>query len=263
MQSARSIIIMVLLLWPPAVHAAAWQWIDSGRVRTMLTEGSSLWLIDVRSAAAYDAAHIEGSTNIPGELLAHKSFPRRKTLILVDDALGQRTARDAAASLVQKGHEQVFVLRGGVTGWKHDGLPMVEREALSRGVTAGDLKWAMGQSVPMKLYDLRDSGVRQREPLQGGGEVAGATVAERVETLRGMLAPAPQKNGLAERLQQGEPVILVLPAAEDGEAHVRSLRRTANADIRYLIGGYEALGFDSARATQTIGACPTCPEKRR
>lgn len=252
--------VAACLLFAGAAHAAVWQWIDGPRVQNQLKEGSGLWLIDVRSAAAYEAFHIEGSVNIPADALAHKKFSLQKTLILVDDSLGQRSAREAADALVKKGHERVSVVEGGIVAWQIEGLPLVERNNLPvRGVTAAELKWASANSVPMKIYDLRDEKKRKQEPSQSSEPVAGKTLDERVEKLKSILTGKEKKKDLAARMQKIQPVVLIFSAADDAEGYTKKIVQSAKGDIRYLIGGYEATISEKLRKQQTAGACPTCP----
>lgn len=260
-QSYIFTIILTLLCWATVSEAASWQWIDGPRVQSKVNEGSGLWLIDVRSTAAYEAVHIEGSVNIPGEALAHKRFPAQKTLILVDDVLGQQAARAAADGLVKKGHERVSVLEGGIPAWKIEGLPLVESKEQVRGVTAAELKWALANSVPMKLYDLRDAQQQKREPGRHGESVSGRTVTERVEKLRTMLTGSEKKKDLAARIRKPQPVVLIFAAADDAESYTRAVLQSTKGDVRYLIGGYEATISEKLRKQQTTGSCPTCPGK--
>lgn len=252
--------LLVFLLLKTTIAAPSWQWIDAPRVQNQLKEGSSLWLIDVRSTAAYEAAHIEGSVNIPVDALAHKNFPLQKALVLVDDSLGQKASRAAAELLVKKGNERVSVLEGGIVVWKIEGLPLVERNNIAaRGVTAAELKWALANSVPMKVYDLRDAKVQKQEPSRSSEIVAGKTLDERVEKLKNMLAGTEKKKDLATKMRKSQPVVLIFAATDDAEGYTNRILRGMKGDVRYLIGGYEATISEKLRKQQTTGACPTCP----
>lgn len=249
---------MLLLVFAGAAHAGTWQWIDGQRVMNYVTEGSGLWLIDVRNAAAYEAGHIEGAVSIPQDMLMHKKFPAQKMLVLVDDSLGQQTARQAADALVEKGQERVFVLEGGLAAWRIEGLPTVWTKEREHGVTADELKWALGHSVPMKIYDLRDTTAQQQGTVQNSESVIGKTLDERVEDLRRILSSGSKKD-LAEKLKKSQPIVLIFAAADHAEEHTRKLLQGAQGDVRYLIGGYEATISEKLRKQQTTGSCPTCP----
>jgi rhodanese-related sulfurtransferase len=255
-------LFIIMFLWHASAYAATWQWISGAEVQSKMREGSSLWLIDVRSADAYDAVHIEGSVNIPAEALAHKQFPPQKTLILADDALGQRRAREAAEKLAKKGQERVYVLEGGVVGWKLDGFSVAEKEAVVRGVNTDDLKWALAQSVPMRLYDLRDPEERKRGTVQNSESVEGSTLDERMLKVKELLTSGEKSKDLAGRLKRPRPIVLLFPLSADAEDHTRKLLLNARNDIRYVIGGYEAMIADPAQASQAIDSCPTCPGRK-
>lgn len=276
MRSFHSVLlgsVLSVFLYPLAAfgaQAAAWQWIDGQRVMDKMKEGTGFWLIDVRNSAAYEDEHIEGSVNIPVPALAHKQFPAQKTIILVDDALGDKNAREAADKLVKKGQERVSVLEGGIAGWKIEGLPLVERPLPAkeqgsrvRGVTAAEVKWALAQKVPFRLYDLRSVKVRTQEPLRSSEPVAGKTTDERVEKLRTALSGAEKRKDLAARINKKQQIVLVFSASDDGEGYTRKIVQSVNSDVRYLIGGYEAMISDRIRGQQTTGDCPTCPGGKR
>lgn len=262
-KNSRLIIVSFFLFFvSSALAAPSWQWIDSQRVMNYMNEGSGLWLIDVRSTAAYESGHVEGSVNIPSIVLKHKKFPLRKMLILFDDSLGQREAREAADSLVKKGHERVSVLEGGLAAWKSEGLPMVESKEPDRGVTAAELKWALANSVAMKIYDLRDAKTRKQGVVQGSEIVSGKTLQERTEKLKKRLANDGKKN-LAARMKKPQPVVLIFAASDDAPVYTRTIAENVRGDIRYLIGGYESMITDRLRKQQTSGGCPTCPGGKR
>lgn len=251
----------VLALAGPA-QAASWQWIDGSRVQGRMKDGSALWLIDVRSASAYQSSHIEGSVNIPAAALANKRFGAKKMLVLVDDSLGQRYARQAADMLVRKGQERVAVLEGGIAGWTREGLPLVEVKPGVRGVTADELKWALDQAVSLKIYDVRDEKEIKRGAIPGSQAIAGGSVAERIEKLRSIIGDGKKKD-LAARMKKQQPVVVVFAVSEDAEGHVRKIRQESKGDIRYLIGGYEATVSGKLRQQMKSGSCPTCPGTKK
>ncbi len=243
-------------------HAGAWQWIDGSRVQNMLREGSGLWFIDVRNSRAYESLHIEGSVNIPAESLVHKQFPASKMIVLVDDSLGQKQAREGADALAQKGHEKVYVLEGGIASWKLDGRQIVENASVVRGVTVLELKWAIEHAVPLRIFDMRSAEEMKKGVIESHAYsvVQGNTVQERIEALKNILKKDEGKD-LFSRLKKPQPAVIVFSASEDAETHTRLVLRDAAGDVQYLIGGYEAFISDTIRGVQVTGTCPTCPGK--
>jgi rhodanese-related sulfurtransferase len=228
----------------------------------MLKEGSGLWIIDVRDESDYAAYHIESSVNIPAPGLARKKFPRNKPLVLVDDALGQRGAKEAAESLAKNGHAQVFLLEGGFFQWTSDGFPLVGKRPAVRGITPDALRWAFTNKVALRVFDMRDAFERTKGMVENSREVKGKSLTERMNNLAIMLAEEDKAVG-KRVIEPRQAVVLVFSATENAAAMARELTgKTGNAvrDIRYLIGGYEAFATKNIRQVRTIGACPTCPK---
>jgi cysteine synthase/rhodanese-related sulfurtransferase len=85
-------------------------------------------IVDLRSAFAYRARHIDGSINIVDEMFgemiqAGLPFGRRRPVLLVCP-VGERSARYAAL-LTRMGHRNVRSLDGGVIAWRDAGADLV------------------------------------------------------------------------------------------------------------------------------------------
>jgi len=84
-------------------------------------------VVDIRSADGFSRGHIVGARNIPSDELdaklpllePHKSRP----VVVVCDA--GVTSNKAVSMLRQAGFESVYGLKGGMTGWSQEGLPVV------------------------------------------------------------------------------------------------------------------------------------------
>lgn len=93
----------------------------------MINTGSVV--VDVRSPENYAAGHIVDARNIsetelldqPDNLKAKKS-----TLLVCDN--GQRSS-ELAARLRKDGRENIFSLKGGLTAWQQENLPVVRDDA--------------------------------------------------------------------------------------------------------------------------------------
>ena len=85
-------------------------------------------LVDLRSANQYKDGHIAGAKSMPGDQLAAdpKALERlaAKTLVLYCDD-GATTAA-ALRTLARAGAKNVFSLRGGLTAWKQENMPVVK-----------------------------------------------------------------------------------------------------------------------------------------
>lgn len=95
----------------------------------MLINRQDAVVVDVRDKKEFDTGHIVDSMNIPlaklkqriTELKKHKQKP-----VVVVCKLGQQSG-DAAKTLQESGHEEVYRLSGGLTEWKAQSLPLVQR----------------------------------------------------------------------------------------------------------------------------------------
>ncbi len=92
---------------------------------TMLINQHKGRFIDVRSMDEFGQGHIAESKNIPLDDLAEKIKKIKgpdKPVILVC-ASGQR-AQTAASQFQENGFNEVYVLKGGIQGWKMEQLPL-------------------------------------------------------------------------------------------------------------------------------------------
>jgi rhodanese-related sulfurtransferase len=110
--------------------------IDPTRLRKLLDSGSPPRMLDVRTPAEFETAHIAGSYNVPLDLLReHRDELVRhldREVVLVCRS-GQRAAQ-AEETLRRAGLLNVHVLDGGITAWEAKG------HAVNRGVQRWDLE---------------------------------------------------------------------------------------------------------------------------
>jgi len=264
MRHFKIVVIAMFLTLPQLVFAAGWNWIAPQRVHNLVKEGSSLWIVDVRTSAAFEQGHMEGAVNIPAELIKVKNLPKSKIIVLADDSLGLRNARAGADVFVKKGHEKVFILEGGIPAWQSEGLPITgKRSDNLRPVMWDDLAWARANSVQLRLYDLRDKGERAKGPVDGAKQIAGLSLEERLKGVATELRAASRNKGLAGKLEKPVPVVLVLPLAPQSLETVRKALRDLSGDFRYMEGAYPLW---AAREKQNPlpgpEVCPVCPGGR-
>ena len=95
----------------------------------MLINRQDAVVVDVREKKDFDTGHIVDSINIPlaklnqrlTELKKHKEKP-----VVVVCKIGQQSG-DAAKTLQESGHGEVYRLSGGLTEWKAQSLPLVQK----------------------------------------------------------------------------------------------------------------------------------------
>lgn len=84
-------------------------------------------VIDIRNAPEYRDGHITGSENITFSAIANeaKAIASAGKPVVVVCSLGH-SAGQAARTLKQAGLTEVYVLEGGISGWRQQGLPLVK-----------------------------------------------------------------------------------------------------------------------------------------
>ncbi len=92
----------------------------------MMNDGAVV--VDVRAAGRYKDGHIQGARNVPGDQLAEGTLPLEKLadkalIVCCDDGA---TSASAARTLARAGFSSVFTLRGGLTAWRHENLPVAK-----------------------------------------------------------------------------------------------------------------------------------------
>ena len=97
--------------------------INSTELQNMQSD-SGITLIDVRTDAEVANGIIEGAVHIPLHLVPNKlqELDSAKPVVFYCQS-GGRSAQ-ASAFLAGKGFEQVYNLKGGISAWKTEGLPI-------------------------------------------------------------------------------------------------------------------------------------------
>jgi rhodanese-related sulfurtransferase len=105
----------------------------------LLSQRPDVRLLDVRTPAEYETAHIRGAYNVPLDRLAEHGAEIRASVtapVVLICQSGQR-ARKAESALRAAGMPNLHVLEGGVAAWSGVGNPLVrgaERVSLERQV---------------------------------------------------------------------------------------------------------------------------------
>ena len=125
--------------------------VDAEGLDALIRERRDLRLLDVRTPAEYETAHISGSYNVPLDTLGEHAAEIREDvdapMVLVCQS-GSRS-RQAEEALKKVGMPRLHVLDGGLNGWISAGKPVRrgrERISLERQVriAAGSLAAAGG-----------------------------------------------------------------------------------------------------------------------
>ncbi len=99
--------------------------VDVGEARDLIEEKAELIILDVRTVSEYESGHLEGSINIPVEVLSqHLSELNPDDELLVYCRTGNRSAT-AVGILRENGYDRVYHMDGGITAWMSAGFPTV------------------------------------------------------------------------------------------------------------------------------------------
>lgn len=113
--------------------------IDSTELRELLDSPAPPRVVDVRTPAEFQTAHITGSYNVPLDLLREHRDEIVEHLdqeVVLVCRSGQRAAQ-AEETLRGAGHANVHILAGGITTWQHTGF----------GVNRGTPRWDLERQV--------------------------------------------------------------------------------------------------------------------
>lgn len=101
--------------------------ISAAQVVQLMNQGARV--IDIRDKKQFDSGHIVNSINIPAAEIdaAGSKLPKKaKSIILVCDN-GSKSAQ-CLAPIKKNGRENIFSLKGGLTNWRQENLPITESE---------------------------------------------------------------------------------------------------------------------------------------
>ena len=85
-------------------------------------------VIDVRKPEEYEKRHIVNARNVPLERVQQgdDAINKQKNKILLAVCGDGASSGRAAGHLRKAGYENAFSLKGGLTGWRSDNLPLVK-----------------------------------------------------------------------------------------------------------------------------------------
>ncbi|GGX84014.1 sulfurtransferase [Litchfieldella qijiaojingensis] len=121
--------LLVLAAW------IAYEVIGSSRSGVTSSEATQLInredavVVDIRDAGDFKAGHIAGARNIPQSRLDTRlnELEKLKDKPLIVVCKHGQASGIALGKLTKAGFERVFKLKGGMTQWQADGLPLVKK----------------------------------------------------------------------------------------------------------------------------------------
>lgn len=112
-----------LLVWPLVKSRASGPALTTLQATQLINDRNAI-VVDVRTPDEFAKGSLPHARNVPAEKIAdrQKELKKDKPLILVC-ATGA-TAGKVAAQLRASGYNEVYVLAGGLAGWREAGLPI-------------------------------------------------------------------------------------------------------------------------------------------
>jgi rhodanese-related sulfurtransferase len=177
--------------------------LPAAAVKSMITDGEELALIDVREELIFSQNHLLWARNVPLsrlELRFARLVPRKTTrIVLCDDNDG--LVERAAKILIEAGYTDLARLDGGVTGWQKAGFVLfsgvhvpskafgefVEHDSGTPSIGAAELDALMKSGAKLKVLDSRPFDEYTRVSIPGGIDVPGAELVLRARDI----APSP------------------------------------------------------------------------
>ena len=112
MKKIISLILICILI--TACNSTNYKTIDANEAMDIINTNDVI-IIDVRTSEEYDSEHIDGSINIPVDIIDSVDYDKNATII-VYCASGMRSA-SAAKTLINMGYTNVYNLDGGLINW--------------------------------------------------------------------------------------------------------------------------------------------------
>jgi rhodanese-related sulfurtransferase len=118
---------LAVIFFELRVRASGLTAISAVQVVQLMNQGARV--IDIRDKEEFDSGHIVNSINIPAAEIdaAGSELPKKaKSIILVCEN-GSKSAQ-CLAPMKKNGRENIFSLKGGLTNWRQENLPITESE---------------------------------------------------------------------------------------------------------------------------------------
>ena len=112
------LLLLFLVLASCGGKTPAYRQVTAAEAAAMMAQETDFILLDVRTEAEYDAAHIPGAICIPNETIGSEEIPElpdKDQLILVYCRSGNRS-KQASQKLAEQGYTNVVEF-GGINGW--------------------------------------------------------------------------------------------------------------------------------------------------
>lgn len=109
----------LLFVLPQSALAGEYKPVNGKELQSMMKDGDSIKIIDVRDSETFKRGHIKGAINIPYEVAPGRlmnELSQNERIVFV--CYGGPTGDGFAETLVENDYKDVYSLRGGMRHWK-------------------------------------------------------------------------------------------------------------------------------------------------
>lgn len=120
-QKCLAVFLLALMLFGCAPQSANYEQVSSAEAAQMMEEKSDYVILDVRTQAEFDEAHIPGAICVPNESIQSEppsALSDKNQLVMVYCRSGNRS-KQAAKKLADMGYTRIVEF-GGINSWQGD-----------------------------------------------------------------------------------------------------------------------------------------------
>jgi len=123
--------------------------------RMIDSESEDIILLDVRTEAEYDSAHIEGALLIPMSELSNRTEELNTSKKIVVYSVNGSNSTMACAMLIKNRSERVYNVLGGLNAWNESGYPVVPTTTSPFEVPGFEVALALAAALLVVAYQVR------------------------------------------------------------------------------------------------------------
>lgn len=126
LSGAAVFVVLLVIANEFRVRAGGSKLVDTATAVRMMNDGSAV--VDIRSTERFATGHLIGAKNIPADQIESATdklskMAKKPLVVYCENGV---SCNKALGMLRSKGIEQAVAIRGGVTAWKQDDLPLVK-----------------------------------------------------------------------------------------------------------------------------------------
>jgi rhodanese-related sulfurtransferase len=122
--TATAVVVILVVVYEMRMRSESLRSVSPQELIRLMNQGALV--LDLRPADQYQAGHLNGARQMSGEQILSAGDTlkkhKEKTVVVYDD--GGTLGAAAVRQLIAQGFTRVFTLRGGLSAWRADNLPL-------------------------------------------------------------------------------------------------------------------------------------------